>query len=177
MATGWTDEPTSHGVPGHANRGDEAEKIRDAIRAHFGSGYTDWSSSFSVSAVTTPPTKGSSTYNVAYRRPLGQGDVIDFEFYILLDATWAGAPGSGVYRFALPFNASSGSLLRACGTGFIFDAGTANRQTLVRIENVAGVHWLNVFLNGSAGGITNTGSGTAWAANDIIAGSIRYETV
>lgn len=170
----WTTRPTDWDKPGHIDRGDEKEAILDQLAAVTGSGWTDYSSSFSVSAVSVAPTKGSSTYNAAYRRPSGS-DLVQFEFYVLLDATWAGAPGSGVYRFASPFNASAGSLLRSVGAGFIFDNGTANRTGALRFENVGGTHWLNFFLNGAASGITQAGSGTAWATGDIIAGSISFE--
>jgi hypothetical protein len=170
----WTNRPADLDKPGHGIKSCEMEELLDQVDALTGAGYTDWSTTFNVSAVTTPPTKGSSVYNAAYRRPAGS-DVVDFEFYILIDATWAGAPGSGVYRFAMPFNASAGSLLRSVGTGHIFDNGTANRTGVLLVENVAGTHYLNWYLNASAAAITHTGSGTAWATGDIIRGSIRYE--
>jgi len=167
----WTDRPANLDKPGHIPKGDELEATLDQIAALTAAGWTDISSTYVVGAVTTPPTKGSSTYNVRYRRSAG-ADLVHFEFRILIDATWAGAPGSGVYRFPAPFNASASAILCANGAGYVFDNGTANRACVVRFENAGN---LNVYNDGGASALTHAGSGTAWATGDIISGSIAYE--
>jgi hypothetical protein len=165
----WTLRPADWDKPGHIERGDERETILDQVESLTSPGWTDYSASWSLQALSVNPTKGNSTYNAYYRRPTS-GDAIDFEFYILIGSTFAA--GSGVYRFPVPFNASAGSILRTTGSGYIFDNGTANRTGILRFE-AAG--YFNFFINGGASAITHTGSGTAWATSDIIAGSIRYE--
>lgn len=140
----------------------------DQINSLTAPGWTDWSATFALQAVTTNPTKGNSTYTATYRRPSGS-DVVDFEWYILIGSTFSA--GNGVYRFTVPFNAHATSILTSVGNGYILDTGTANRQGVVRFE-AAG--YVNLFLNGATSAITHAGSGTAWATGDIISGSIRY---
>lgn len=122
-----------------------------------------------ITAPTTNPTKGNSTYTGRYRRHDG-GDVIDYEVYILIGSTFSA--GSGLYRFSVPVNASAASTLGAVGNGYIFDNGTANRPVAVTFETAS---QLNLFLPSSTTGIASGGSGTAWANGDIIKFSIRYE--
>jgi hypothetical protein len=165
----WTDRPADWDAPGHLDRGDEKEAILDQIAGLTAPGWTDYSSSWVLDALSVTPTKGNSTYSAYYRRPSGS-DAIDFEFYVLIGSTFSA--GSGVYRFPVPFNASAGSILRTTGSAYIFDNGTANRTGALRFE-AAG--YFNLFINAAASAITHTGSGTAWATGDIIAGTIRYE--
>lgn len=165
----WTNRPADLDKPGHIPRGDEWEDLLDQVAGLTGTGWVDWSGTFSLSAVTTPPTKGNSTYTARYRRP-SESDAVDFEFYILIGSTFSA--GNGVYRFPVPFNASASAMLCATGTGFILDNGTANRTGILRFEAAGYFNW---YLNASANAITQAGSGTAWATGDIIAGSIRYE--
>lgn len=172
----WTDRPANFGVPGHVDRSDEKEAILDQLDSLTGAGWTDYTTTapsggqaFTLSAVTTPPTQGNSTYLARYRRPAGS-DLCVMEFYILVGSTFSA--GSGVYRFLVPFNASANAILCATGTGFILDTGTANRTGILRFEAAGYVNW---YLNASASAIANAGSGTAWATGDIIAGTIAYE--
>jgi hypothetical protein len=132
-------------------------------------GWTDWSSTFVLDALSVTPTKGNSTYMARYRK-VPDGDVVDFEFYILIGSTFSA--GSGVYEFPVPHAPSSGAILCALGPGYIFDSGTANRTGVMRFAPGGYLEW---YLNGATAAITHTGSGTAWATGDIITGSIRYE--
>jgi hypothetical protein len=147
---------------------EDLKAITDQLTSEQAAGYTDWSASFVLGAVTTAPTKGNSTYNVAYRRS-ANGDVVDYEGYILIGSTFAA--GSGVYRFPVPVNASAGGVLRSTGVAYIFDNGTANRHGVAKFDTAAR---LNIYLDNAASALTNAGSGTAWATGDIIQWSIRY---
>lgn len=148
---------------------EDLKAVTDQVTSEQVPGWTDWSASFVLGAVTTPPTKGNSTYSVAYRRPAG-ADVVDLRGYILIGSTFSA--GSGVYRFPVPFNASAGAILAEVGPAHILDTGTAERTAAVKF-GAAG--YLEMVLNGAASGITNAGSGTAWATGDIIRWRIRYE--
>jgi len=131
--------------------------------------WTDYSASFALTAATTNPTKGNSTYSARYRRP-ANADLIHYEGKITIGSTFA--VGSGVYRLSLPVNASTLAQANAVGQGYIFDTGTANRQVTLRADAAT---YLQMYLHDSLSGITNTGPGTAWATGDIIAWSFYYE--
>jgi hypothetical protein len=131
--------------------------------------WTDYSASFTLTAATTNPTKGNSTYSARYRRPTNS-DLIHYEGKITIGSTFSA--GSGVYRFSLPVNASALAQANAVGQAYIFDSGTANRQGTIRLDAAT---YFQLYLHDSLSGITNTGSGTAWATGDIIAWSVYYE--
>lgn len=176
MANGWSARPASWAAPGHVKRGSEDREVLDQVSRLTGDGWTDYTTTapsggqaFTLSAVTTPPTQGNSTYSARFRRPTGS-DLCFVEIYILIGSTFSA--GNGVYRFLLPFNASAASILAGTGTGYILDTGTANRTGVTRCEAAGYVNW---YLNGSSAAITNTGSGTAWATGDIIALTHVYE--
>lgn len=172
--TGWSTRPDL--AAGAYPRADQLEAIEDQVSALTGSGWTDYTtvapsggSAFALTAVTTAPTQGNSTYLARYRRAPGS-DLVLCEGYILVGSTFAA--GNGVYRFGVPFNASASAILCACGPAWILDNGTAYRTGIVRFEAAGYVNW---YLNASSAAITNTGSGTAWATGDIIAWSLAYE--
>jgi len=149
-----------------------AEKLapwRAQINELTAAGWTDISGTFVLGATTTPPTKGNSTYSVFYRRVDG-GDLVHVRGYILIGSTFSA--GNGVYRFPVPFNASAGAILAATGSGYVFDNGTANRACAVRFGAAS---YLEIYNDGAANALSNTGSGTAWATGDIIQWSIAYE--
>lgn len=133
--------------------------------------WTDYSASFVLSASTTPPTKGNSTYSARYRRPAGC-DLIHYEGKLTIGSTFVA--GSGVYRFSLPVNATTLAINNAVGQGYIFDNGTANRQTTLKIEAAT---YFVMYQHDSASAVTNAGSGTAWATGDTISWSLYYEPV
>lgn len=174
---GWTDRPADWGRPGHNNTGLEAATVLDGVEAGLGRGWVDISSTFVIGAVTTPPTKGNSTYVVTYRRPgstgtgvTGFGDLVHVNGYVLIGSTFSA--GSGVYRFPVPFNASANAILAACGSVFVFDNTTANRCGTCVFGSAT---WVELYVDGSASALTHAGSGTAWATGDIIRWSIAYE--
>lgn len=129
-------------------------------------GWVDYSSTFTLTAPTTNPTKGNSTYFAQYLAP-SNTDRIEIQVNIIIGSTFAA--GSGVYRFLLPFAAHANDY--GIGAGYILDLGTANRTGSVRRETTT---VLNFYLNASLSAITDTGSGTAWAAGDIIQFSYSY---
>lgn len=133
--------------------------------------WTDYSASFTLTAATTNPTKGNSVYSARYRRP-ANCDLIHYEGKITIGSTFV--VGSGVYRFSLPVNATTLAQANTVGQGYIFDSGTANRQVTVRADAAT---YLQMYLHDALAAIGNAGSGTAWAAGDIIAWSIYYEPV
>lgn len=161
-------------VPPNFNAGQyppasDVEYITDQVEDLTHPGWVDVSSTFVLGAVSVAPTKGNSTYLVRYRR-VPEGDVVDFELYILIGSTFAA--GSGVYQFPVPVAPSASAILCALGPGYIFDNGTANRTGVFRFAPGGFLEW---YLNGATAAITHAGSGTAWATGDIITGSIRYE--
>lgn len=132
-----------------------------------GPGWVDYSSTFTLTATTTSPTKGNSTYVARYRAPTG-ADKVDVQVRIDIGSTFSA--GSGVYRFLLPFTANTADV--GIGACYILDTGTANRMAVVRRETSTQV---SVYLNGALSGITDAGSGTAWATGDIIQFSFTYQ--
>lgn len=77
-------------------------------------GWVDYSGTFTLTATTTNPTKGNSTYQAYYRRP-ATADVCDVQIYISIGSTFAA--GSGSYRFLLPFTGRSTDLMVVAGAG------------------------------------------------------------
>lgn len=148
---------------------EDLKAATDQITSNQAPGWTDYSASFALTAVTTNPTKGNSTYSARYRRSSG-GDIIFYEGKLTIGSTFSA--GSGVYRFSVPVNASATAIANVVGQAYIFDSGTANRQGTIKFE-AAG--YFNIYLHDSSAAITHTGSGTAWATNDTISWSIYYE--
>jgi hypothetical protein len=129
--------------------------------------WVDYSATFTLTATTTNPTKGNSLYVARYLYP-SNGSAIDVEVRIDIGSTFAA--GSGVYRFLLPFNANTNDIW--IGSGYILDTGTANRQVAVRRETT---NQVALYLNGALSGLTDAGSGTAWATGDIMQFGFRYQ--
>ena len=167
MTTGWSTRPNLPAL--HKVTAAEMDAVLDQVETLTGAGWFDYSSTFTLTAVSVNPTKGNSTYLARYRQPTGS-DLVQVEVCITIGSTFVA--GSGVYRFSVPVNASTGSASCAVGVGWIFDSGTANRTGVVRFDAVSYVNW---YLNGSTAAIDNTGSGTAWATGDKIAFSLTYE--
>lgn len=149
--------------------GERTDAFLDQIDSLTDPGWTDYSGTFALTAVTTNPTKGNSTYLARYRRPT-DCDLIDVEVSVTIGSTFSA--GSGVYRFSVPFNASAGSISCATGISYIFDNGTANRIGVVRFE-AAG--YVNIYRNDQTTALTHAGPGTAWATGDIVTFSLAYE--
>lgn len=130
-------------------------------------GWNDYSSTFTLTATTTNPTKGNSTYAARYHYPSG-GDMVHVQVRIDIGSTFSA--GSGVYRFLLPFSANGSDA--SIGAGYVLDTGTANRSVVVRRETTTQV---SCYLNGALTALTDAGSGTAWATGDIIQFAFTYQ--
>lgn len=148
------------------------ETIKGAFTAALGvalGAWTDYSSSFVLTATTTNPTKGGSTYTARY---VQIGQTIIYQFRILIGAGFA--VGSGNYRISLPVAAQASAPSIARGTAFLNDAATASRLGILRVATST---YLQVeFLNGASVVLLgDTGPGSAWTTGDAVDGSIIYE--
>jgi hypothetical protein len=130
-------------------------------------GWVDYSSTFTLTAVSVNPTKGNSTYVARYHYP-SNGEVIQVQVRIDIGSTFSA--GSGVYRFLLPFSANTNDV--SIGSAYILDTGTANRMAVVRRETTTQVC---LYLNGALTALNEAGSGTAWATGDVIQFSYIYQ--
>lgn len=94
-----------------------------AINALIGSGWTDYSGTFTLTASSVNPTKGNSTYAAFYRRP-NAGDLVHVRIYVLIGSTFV--VGTGDYQFSLPVNAHAAEVTGGIGTCYYLDtsAGT-----------------------------------------------------
>jgi len=128
--------------------------------------WTDYSASFSISAVTTPPTKGASVYVARYKR---LGKTVDYMFSVTIGAGWAS--GSGAYIFPLPVAARA--VQQQVGPARVFDTGTAYRYGF--LEANTSTSQSRIILDSGTDFLGSAGPGTAWATGDIIVANIRYE--
>lgn len=126
--------------------------------------WTDYSSSLSITASPTPPTKGNSTYTAHYKQI---GKVVHYAGSITIGSTFSA--GSGTYSFSLPVTAEASAL----GTGpvWINDSGTAILLGMLLLSSTTA---FQIYLPSGAG-LGSAGPGTAWATNDGIRFSIAYE--
>lgn len=128
--------------------------------------WTDYSSTFAISAVTTPPTKGASVYVARYKRI---GKWVDYMFSVTIGAGWAS--GSGAYIFPLPVAARA--VQQQVGPARVFDTGTAYRYGF--LEANTSTSQSRIILDSGTDFLGSAGPGTAWATGDIIVANIRYE--
>lgn len=128
--------------------------------------WTNYSSSLTITATTTNPTKGSSVYLAHY---IQMGKTVHYYFSITIAGGFAS--GSGSYRFSLPVTANSS--LIGLGAAWVNDSGTALR---VGTCNFVSTTTVEIYLsNITAGALGDGGPGTVWAVNDVIKGAITYE--
>lgn len=129
---------------------------------------TDYSASLTLTAATTNPTKGNSTYAAKYTQI---GKLVYYTARIAIGSTFAA--GSGSYRLSLPVTAASASASQDLGSVLVTDSGTA---ALVGTCLLQSTTTLEVWIaNITGGALSSTGPGTAWANGDVIQVSIRYE--
>jgi hypothetical protein len=134
----------------------------------------DWSvygsgGSTVLSASTTPPTQGNSTYQFEYLRV--HAKLWRVRFKVTVGSTFSA--GSGTYRLIMPANMSAGSQTAACNSGAINDSGTA-LKTMTLMPG--GTNWFEMLLDGSSGGaISSGGPGTAWGSADWFMGECAFE--
>src|SRR5690242_10017671 len=98
----------SHVNAGNRLSASKLNTIIDQVNALTAPGWTDFSASLALTAVTTNPTKGNSVYVAQYRYVTG-ADVCDFEFEITIGSGFAA--GSGTYRINLPVACAGGTTL------------------------------------------------------------------
>lgn len=129
-------------------------------------GWVDYSGTFTLTAVTTNPTKGNSTYQAYYRRS-ATSDVCDVQIYIVIGSTFSA--GSGAYRFLVPFTSLSTELMTA--HAFINESGVALRVGAGQFVDTT--HFEMIY--DAAGGIIGSGGlSTSWTTGDSIKISLRY---
>lgn len=126
--------------------------------------WIDYSSSFTLTASTTNPTKGNSSYEARYTK---MGRLVVCQFRILIGSTFSA--GSGVYQFSLPVTALNN---HAVGNGTIVDAGTAVRAGASLVQYGSSMTLVQMVLGTSQ--VTNS-SPQAWASGDAINGTYIYE--
>jgi hypothetical protein len=163
----WTARPTLRA--GRGTRGAEWEAILDQIDLLTAPGWTDYSSSLTVTASVTNPTKGNSTYTSAYRRTT-DADWVIFRGRIIIGSTWV--VGSGSYRLSLPVTAHTDAVANTIGSAYVFDTGTAN---LLASVNILSTTTAELHLNNSLAALGSGGPGTAWATNDEIRWTLVYQ--
>lgn len=128
-------------------------------------GWTDYVSTFALTATTTNPTLGNSTVVARYRRA-PTSDVMDVQIGITIGSTFSA--GSGSYRWSLPFAVQSFDLIACHGT--IFESGVANRvggTELVTTTTFAATY------DGSLAQIGSAGLSTGWTTGDIMKFGLR----
>lgn len=131
-------------------------------------GWTDWSSSFSISGTTTGVTKGSSTYEAKYKRV---GKDLKFRFWVAITTGGAWNAGSGTWLFNLPFAVAASR--RFVGRAFVFDNGTAGYPSvLIASSDLGTSSQCHLYHNTSGTPLGSGGPGTAWATGDFIIGQL-----
>jgi hypothetical protein len=134
--------------------------------------WVDYSSTFTLTASTTSPTKGNSTYLAEYVKVAKK--LIHVRIRIDIGSTFSA--GSGNYRFSLPVTASTNAGQVTVGTGWINDSGTAFRGAWITFDTQTAyaTAW---YQNGatSVGQLGSAGSGTAWATGDSIQIQFAFE--
>lgn len=125
----------------------------------------------SLTATTTNPTKGNSTYDFAYQQAGGSGGkLIVARFRVVIGSTFAA--GSGSYRWLLPVAASTGAIDSSVGVCRLTDNGVA---IYVGAVTLADSTHADIVKHGDANSLGSGGPGTAWATGDAVFGSITYE--
>jgi hypothetical protein len=135
-------------------------------------GWVSYGTSTTVlTASTTNPTMGNSTFTADYRRAADNSDLVIARMTITIGSSFSA--GSGNYRFLLPTNASTKSQNASVGTFWINDFGTAFR---VGSALIGGATYVELHPhNGTGGPYGSGGPGTAWASGDVIKWQIEYE--
>ena len=141
----------------------EADEINNIIAP----GWTDYSGTFTLTASSVNPTKGSSSYAARYRRTAG-GDHVFVQIKIAIGAGFAA--GTGTWLFLLPFAAAAASA-GGIGAVYILDAGTQHFNAVARLANTT---QFECYRDGAAAGI-GPSNPMVWAPGDIVEISLDYE--
>lgn len=129
-------------------------------------------SAFALTASTTNPTQGNSTYLAEFRRP-ASCDLIEVRIRIVIGSTFS--VGSGNYRFGLPFTATTNSGNVDVGSLWINDSGTALRAGWVSLDNITTYATCWVDNGTSAVGVLTQAFPQTWATNDVLKLRFSYE--
>ena len=143
----------------------------DVIEAQSLDTWTTYGSGGStvLTASTTPPTQGNSTYQFEYLRVHARYYRVRFK--VTIGSTFNA--GSGLYYFITPTNMATNSQNAVTHAAMINDSGTSFRTATIL---PGGANYVIMALDGSSGGgLGSGGSGTAWATNDWIIGELGYE--
>jgi len=137
--------------------------------------WIDFSSSFTLTAATTAPTKGNATYTARYTY-LTPHTVYYVVKVQLAAASSTFSVGSGAYRWLLPVTAANFALQQ--GLLWLNDSGNSERVGYCRC--IDSTHLGANYQNSAAGDPNTTalgsaGPGHAWAINDAATLSITYE--
>ncbi len=124
----------------------------------FSDALTDYSTSFTITAATTNPTKGNSTYVAKY---LAIGKMMWYSVKITIGSTFSA--GSGVYSFLSPQTLDTN--IGQTGAAKVLDAGT--KAYIAMVEPIDSTHFA-ITQDAATTALTNAGPGTAWATGDII---------
>jgi hypothetical protein len=139
-----------------------------ALNAAFGV-ETDYSSSLTITASTTNPTKGDSVYSATYRQ---MGKLVYYAVGITIGSTWAA--GSGTYRFSLPVTAAG--LARNVGSVWVNESGVALRVGSCKLQSATNAEVYLSNLTGAALGSSGP-SAAGWSTNDGVLFELWYEAV
>lgn len=122
-----------------------------------------------ITAVTTSPTLGNSTFKFQYRRS-STSNLVRVRFYIQVGSTFTA--GSGNYLFLVPFPATADAVLMSLGGAWLNDSGTAlhNGATLFADSTHLNINFTEPMLV-----LGSAGPGTGWAVNDSLRAEIEYE--
>ena len=145
---------------GHVVTPTEFQGVLDPLLV-LTSAWTDYSSTFTITASTTNPTKGNSTYNAKY---LKIGRTVLVCITVTIGSTFS--RGSGYYGFSVPYAPVIGW---SGVVGHVVDSGTAERGPM-------GGRFAGATILGISGTtlISDTSPQT-WATGDIIAFTAVYE--
>lgn len=141
-----------------------------SLSENFNAGWIDYSSSFTITASTTSPTKGNSVYLAEYL--VVNRFLVKVRAKVTMGSTWAA--GSGNYLFSLPpgLAATTNSIAANVGSMWITDSGVQHRTAVVMCGTST---TMQGYIDGSGGPV---GSGThTWNVNDVIAIDFEYEPV
>lgn len=120
------------------NPGDEiVDTWVDAVQGNVGDGWSTYA--LSITASTTNPTQGNSTYGARYRRINDHTVAVDIR--VIVGSTFTA--GSGVYMFSVPVAAADASGYGALGPAYILDNGTAEYIGVCRFNSGGLVMHLN----------------------------------
>lgn len=145
--------------------------ITEAVNTLASPGWTDYSSSYTITGTTTSPTFGNSTVAAFYRYSAG-GDVLDYKARIIIGSTFSAGSGNYVWNTPLP-SVNDGA--PGVGVSHTLDNGTGFYPGNIRFLTASTLEIHPAPLSAVRSlPLGSTGPGTAWATGDMIEFAIRY---